>query len=98
MTKIPLIKMYKDDEVPDHLLQEVQDLVTEMIKVLHKPCNGKDANVLLSAFNRMHAILIIDLVTERSLSEAAGAFAVGLIKNVESLSGKKILEDNEGMN
>jgi hypothetical protein len=91
MTRLSLIRLYRTEDVPDHILQEVNDLIKKMVAALEKATEGHDTNIVLSAFNRLHAMAITEAITEKGLSEAARTEAIGLIKNIEHLSGKKII-------
>jgi hypothetical protein len=95
MAKLKLIRLYKVDDVPDHIVQEVCDVVNKLGKHLSKACEGHEQNIILSAFARFHAGMICSLVSENDLENAAKTEAIGLIKNIEHMSGKTILSSDE---
>lgn len=92
MTKMKIIRLYKAENVPDHIFQEVCDLVDKMSKTLSVCCENHEQNIILSAFNRFHAEMIVALVSEKGLEEAAKTEAIGLMKNVEHISGKEFFD------
>lgn len=87
MAKLKLIRLYQADKVPDHLFQEVCELVDKMGKVLSPVLDGRDANIILSAFNRFHAGMIVSLITKEGMKEAAQTEAIGLLKNIDHMNG-----------
>ena len=95
MPKLRIVRLYKTDEVPDHLFQEVLDLVNKIGESLNECLKDEDPSIVLSAFNRFHACMIVSLITEKGLKDAAETEAIGLMKNVEHISGQKIWEEKE---
>ncbi len=95
MTKIKMIKLYKTDDVPDHIIQEVTNLVDRIAKAVGRVCEKEHPNIILSAMNRFHALVINGLVAESSLKEGAQSEAICLVRNVEHISGIKIFESEE---
>lgn len=93
MKKLRLIRLYRDDHVPDHILHEVTDLMDKMAKSIAPILNDKDTGVCLSAINRLHAALIVHFLTKDGLAEGAKTEAIGLIRNVEHISGQKVFLD-----
>ncbi len=93
MEKIPTISIHNAKDIPDHLLQEVQDVAAEMGKSFEKLFQSHDLNIILSAFSFVHAALVVSIVDEQCLEEAASTGAIGLIKNIEHMSGQKILTE-----
>ncbi len=89
MTKLKMIRLYNAETVPEHIFEEICELVEKMGIAFEKSCEGHSSNIILSAFNRFHAGLICALVTENGLEEATKTEMIGLGKNVEHMSGKK---------
>lgn len=87
--KLQIVRLYKADDVPDHIVQEVADLTQDLLDAF-KECKKKYSNpaILLSAFNRIHAMMIMDMITEEGLQDAVCTEMIGLMKNVEHLSGR----------
>lgn len=93
MKKLRLVRLYRDEHVPDHILHEVLDLMEKMAKSIAPLMNDKDTGICLSALNRLHAALIVHFITKEGLRDATTTEAIGLIKNVEHISGQKVLLD-----
>ncbi len=94
MTKIRMVRLYKTKDVPDHILEEVEALVKRLAKGLGDICADSSPNIILSAMNRFHALMICGIVADSSLKEGAQTEAIGLVKNIEHISGQKIFEDD----
>ena len=96
MTKLKLIRLYRDNEVPDHILQEVNDLMKKMGESLAVLYADHDINIIISALNRVHAATIVAAITKEGLADAAKTEALGLIKNIEHISGLTVFEEGNG--
>jgi hypothetical protein len=94
MTKFKIVRLYKTDDVPDHIVEEVNQLVEKLGRAFEAPCRDHDQSIILSAFNRFHAALICSMVTEAGLAEAVKTEMVGLGKNAEHMSGQKIFRED----
>lgn len=90
MSKLDLVRLYRTEDVPDHVLQEVEDLITKIGEALAPAVKGHSPNIIISAFNRFHAAMIVALISEEGLEAAAQTEAIGLMKNIEHISGKEI--------
>ena len=87
--KLRIIRLYKNEDVPDHILEEVQRLTQELLFCISE-CKAKCSNmgIFLSAFNRLHALIIVDVLTDEGLQDGVMTEMIGLMKNVEHLVGK----------
>lgn len=94
MTKLSLVRLYRTEDVPDHILQEVIELVNKMGSALGPILKDQHSNIILSAFNRFHAGMIVTLVSENGLKDAAQTEAIGIIKNVEHISGLELFKES----
>jgi len=90
MTKLKLLRLYRTEDVPDHLLQEISDLCAKMVTAIGKVSKGHDSNMILSAYNRVHAAIICEIVAESSIKDAAQTEAIALVRNIEHLSGQDV--------
>lgn len=93
MKKLRLVRLYRDENVPDHILHEVLDLMEKMAKSIAPILHDKDVGLCLSAFNRLHAGLIVHFITKDGLANATTTEAIGLVRNVEHISGQKVFLD-----
>lgn len=87
--KLKNIKMYDTKDVPDHILQEVHDLVGLMFTEFSEMTQDVNSNIVMAAINYFHAIVLMEMITERNVYEAAQTDAVVLVKNVEFLMRQK---------
>lgn len=93
MTKFNLVRLHKVENVPDHVVEEIDRLVKKLGDAFDDSCKGHDSSIIMSAFSLFHAALIYAMITEEGLAEAVKAEMRGLGKNVEYLSGKKIFQE-----
>lgn len=93
MSKLKMIRLYKTEDVPDHIVEEVNCLVNKLCNICPTCFEGHDINIVLSAMNRFHAAMVVHAVTERGLIEAAKTEAIGLIKNIEHISGQTMMKE-----
>lgn len=95
MSKFQLFRLYKADKVPDAVIQEIDNLFMEMDAHLIEYQKRYGPNIILSTFNLFHAAMVCEMVTENGLKSAAETEALGLIKNIEYMSGQSILKKEE---
>ena len=95
MSKLTLVRLYRAEDVPDDILREVGDLINKIGIALTPALQGHDYNIILSALNRFHSGVICALVSENGLLEAAKTEAIGLVKNVEHISGITVFEGKD---
>lgn len=95
MVKMKHIKCYKQDDVPDHLIQEVEELMNKIVAVLRPMINDASPNILMSAFNRLHAALVVTLITEdpEEIRNATVSEVKALIGNIEDIANIKVFEE-----
>ena len=87
MVKLKHIKMHDTKDVPDHLIHEITSLANELGISFAAITRHKDANVVLSALNFLHAAIIKELISDNpeELQKAGEVEAITLLKNVEFL-------------
>ncbi len=88
---------FKENEVPDHLLQEVWNMEKELIKAMQPILDKSHPNIILSAMNKILALMIKRFVAENAeeQTDAVLIMASNLIKNVEYFCNIKIFEKKE---
>lgn len=93
MAKLKNIRLYNADKVPDHLFQEVVDFTEELNLAFKTLLTNSDVgnHIILSALTRFHAAVLVAMVTDEGIISAARTEAIGLIKNIEHLSGQTVL-------
>lgn len=94
MIRLKHLKAYEDKNVPDHIVQEVNDLSAKMLVAFQDVTKNVDSNLVLSALNRLHSLIIIHLVVDDPLHIRSATLceAKTLIKNVEYFSKVDILK------
>ena len=95
MTKLRNVRLYNANDVPDHIMQEVMELTRKIALAIGTASLDYDYNIILSALNRCHAAMIVQIVTEDGLIDAARTEAIGLVKNIEHISGQSIFGEKE---
>jgi|SRR5882757_223991 len=97
MVKLKHISLHKSGNVPDHILQEADALMERMIDSIFPCLKDISPNIVLSAFNRLHASIIVTIISGKDgeLKRAALLEAKGLILNIEDIGKVKIFEDDK---
>jgi hypothetical protein len=97
MVKLKHLKAYDRNTIPEHIVQEVDDLIEKLAVAVAPFVVSIDSNIILSAFNRLHAGIIVTLISEKheEIRNATLQEVKGLIGNVEDITGVKILKDEE---
>ena len=96
MVKMKHLKAYERNSCPDHVVQEVDDLMAKLLDAIGPILGGRDANIILSAFNRLHASMIVALISAKKeeIINATHQEVKGLIGNVEDISNIEIFPKN----
>lgn len=95
MVKLKHLKAYDRNDCPDHVVQEVDDLMDKIICAVSPTLLDVPPNLILSAFNRLHAAVIVTLISSNP-EEIRNAVLVevrGLIGNVEDIAKLKVIDD-----
>lgn len=92
MAKLKYIAAHKVENVPDHILEEMQILARKMGDVLRPLVETSEPNIALGALNWVHAGIIKRLVSDdpEEIDKAAKITAISLMKNIEMLKNMKI--------
>lgn len=64
MTKLKLFKTYREEEVPDHVLEEIHQMVNEIVPLILSRYKDKSPNLILNAISNIHAALICAFVKD----------------------------------
>lgn len=89
--------MYELDQVPDHIVHEIDDFNRQLVELIFPLIENFPPNIVLASLNFIHAGVIKNLVSdnEEELRKAASIESLALIKNIEFISGIKILPEKE---
>lgn len=90
MAKLKALSMHKIENVPDHILEEMQEFATKLVLHVMPLINEASPNVALAALNWMVPLMIKHLVTENpeELRKAAKMSCCMLLNNMETLIEK----------
>jgi hypothetical protein len=109
MVKLKHLKAYNTEDVPDHVVEEINHATEALgqalelaIDALNDKLKGDGqevfgANVILCAFNRLHAAMIKHYISDdtEELKVAALVEARTLLKNIECLTNKEMWPRND---
>lgn len=89
------ISIFNDGDVPDHMIEEVTAVVRKLIDEVSELIAKHSPNVVLSAFNRFHAALILELVVDdpKQIEKALISCSNGLIENVRGMCKYDLFEE-----
>jgi len=97
--KMRHLEVYKLENVPDHLRHEIHSLIAQLNDLMQsaKIYDKHEANVVLAAMSFLYATLIHHYISDdlEAKKTAAAKYAWGLIKNIELVSGIKILDKED---
>lgn len=91
--KMKTIKIYRDDQVPDSILEEVSVVLNKILQNFSEIVKGYHANIALSALNRAHAVIIADAIAEEDIPKAALIEAKALILNIQHVTKIHIMDE-----
>lgn len=88
------MKILKNKDLPDHVLEEITGLAMKMLKALDPFVRSTHPNLALTAFNFVHAYLVKSLIAgeEKDLEEVAKIIAHNFIQNVLTLADSDNIE------
>lgn len=92
--KLKNVQAYPIKDVPDHLTYECQELGKKIIAKLIPDLSSHDPNIVLGAIGFFYAAMIKELISDdpEQLKKAVQLYALGLIRNVEAISGVKLYD------
>jgi hypothetical protein len=89
MVRLKDVQMYKFNEVPEHILEEMADLAGLMLTEWQAMSEGVHANLANGAWNFAHAAILVETLSEQFLHQGAKMAALSLVKNVELMMKNK---------
>ena len=89
--KLKHLKAYNTNDVPEHITQEINELSAILVQAIKPHLDGRSPNIVLCAFNFLHAGLLKMYVSDKreEIENAARLAAISIIKNVELLINLK---------
>jgi len=87
MVKLKMLSMHKIENVPDHVIQEMQDFALKLIVEMAKHIDTVQPNIALAALNWAQSVMLKHLVTNNpeELRKAAKFSCAMLLNNMETL-------------
>lgn len=90
-----MFRMYNINDVPEHIIEEINEVIQNLAVAFGDIIHGKDFNIAMSALNLFHASSIVHFCEKDHLKQCVETEAIALIKNVEHISQEKIFTDPE---
>ena len=97
--KLKHLKSYDTTDVPDYILEEMNDLSAKMIMAMEPIFAGKSPNIIMGVMNFVHAGMVKMLISEKpgELEKAATITADTLIKNIQHLKNMEEKKEEDGV-
>ena len=95
--KLKSVEIYKSDDVPDHILQDVHNAAIEIGEAIFDICMKYPSNITLGALNWTHAAMTNHLVvdTDEAIENAGLQQAKALYNNIKHCRAVR-KEEQEG--
>lgn len=95
--KLKLLSLHKTDDIPDHILQEMETLSRKMLIAVMPLVDSASPNISLSAINWLLPVIIKHLVTNNheELRKAAKFSCQMLLANMEILIEQMPVRGND---
>jgi hypothetical protein len=92
VVKLKMLKFYKTEDVPDHILEEMTSFAEKLAVEISPLIMSVDPNIALAALNWVHVGIVKRLISEveGEFEQAAKMTALSILKNAEILADKKI--------
>ena len=86
--KLKFLSPISMDKVPDHLIEEINQLAVKMGEALFPLFNHQNPNITMAAMNYVHAALINQLITDDPVEKvkAAKLTALALMRNIQRIA------------
>lgn len=99
MVKMRMVNLCNCNNVPEHVIAELQDTIRQVVDVMAPVLVNTHPNLVLSAMNHIHAIIIDKYINDEPEEKKKGALmaAKSLLKNVEFYAKIDIFEREDGI-
>jgi hypothetical protein len=97
MVKLKMLSMHKVENVPDHVLQEMQEFATNLTMSIQPIIESVSPNIALCGLNWMCAVMLKHLITNNpeELRKAAKMSCSMILNNMEILIAQMENEDEK---
>jgi|SRR5215469_2302052 len=94
MVKYKNVQAYKEDSIPDHILEEIYQTAEELMKTIEPILEKHSPNIAFASFSVLHAYIIMLYISNEpdDLRRATKATITALARNIEKMSGFDIIE------
>lgn len=97
MVRMKMINLYKTEDVPDHVIEELKAVIAKIYTALAPIGATTNTNLMLSATNHFMAMLVKMYISENpeEIKRAALNLARGFLGNVKFYTGVDVMEQEK---
>lgn len=97
MVKIRLLNIYKTEDIPDHVIEELKAHIMNIFTAITPITEGVSSNLNISAMNHVMAMMVKIYISEdpEEIKRAARNLAYGFLGNVKFYTGVDPMEIEE---
>jgi len=97
MVRMKMVNLYKTENVPDHVIEELKDLIMKIMKQVAPVIENTNCNLILSAMNHIMAMMVEMYISEKpeEIKRAAQNMAIGFLGNVKLYTGVDVMKVEE---
>ena len=94
MVKMRMVNLYKTENVPDHIIEELKDFIMKLMRQIAPVIENADCNLILSSMNHILAMMVDMYISEdpQEIKQAARNLARGFLGNVKFYTGVDPME------
>lgn len=89
MVRMRMVNLYKTEDVPEHIIEELKALIMKMMKEIAPVIEDVNCNLILSAINHIQAMMVQMYISEKpeEIKRAARNLARCFLGNVKFYTG-----------
>lgn len=94
MVRMKLMNLYKTEDIPDHVIEELKALILKMMEAIAPITEKTNCNLTLSAMNHILALMVKMYISEdpMEIQRAALNLAKGFLGNVKFYTGVDVMK------
>jgi hypothetical protein len=98
MVKMKLLNLYKCEDVPDYVIEEMGVHIKKICDALQPIISDANSNLNLSAMNHVMAMMVQLYISDKpeEIKRAAVMLAKGFLGNVKFYTGVDVMEVEDG--
>lgn len=95
MSKRPNLSLRNSEEIPDHILETIERARAKLLKFASNELEKMPPELLLAAFNQVHALIILMMATEdvTDIEDLGVLESQAMLLNMKQFSTKDIYKD-----